>query len=69
MNNKIVNILTDSLYNKINTKYPDQKIISKLFLSNLLAKVNLDKSKIKQIYDTIIEKFSVTCLILCRIEL
>lgn len=56
MNSKIVNILTDSLYNKINTKYPHQKIISKLFLFNLLTKVNLDKSKVKQIYDTLIEK-------------
>ena len=49
--------MTESLYNKIISEYPYQKIVTKESLNSILDKTDLnDKSKIKNIYNLLISK-------------
>lgn len=57
MNNNLSKLLADSLFNKINSEYPYQKIINKDSLKLILDKTDLnDKSKIKNIYSLLVNK-------------
>jgi hypothetical protein len=57
MNSNLSKLLADSLFNKINSEYPYQKIINKESLQSILDKTDLnDKSKIKNIYSLLVTK-------------
>ena len=54
--NDAVLIISEEIFNKINCEFPKQKIITRMFLTTLISKLNLDKNKIKQMYQSLRSK-------------